>query len=679
MKRVLLTGASGFIGRACVAPLLARGYEIHTIARTPANVPGGVIAHRGDLLDRYTMRKIVAEIAPSHLLHAAWDVSHAGYWTSPDNLTWLSASIDLLKAFVAAGGKRAVGVGSCAEYEWEHTPAPGGGTRIAPVTPYGGAKLALCDAFVAAQGMGLDTAWGRVFYPYGPGERSGRLLPSVIAALQEGRSFDCSEGLQVRDFIHVDDVGAAFAQLLDGTVTGAVDIGTGKGVALRDVLGEVIARLGHGELVRFGALPTRQTEPPTLVANPLRLVEEVGFTPSIALTDGICGMIAQAPTARSAQLGGAGEPDLVAEIDAEIARAAPIYHPSEFWVMLQQRNREQVRHDALLRFKRTINNNYFNWLPGDYRDNQMRNLMRFWMEYQSNVPLAAVAGSSTADLWSGVESFGGDNPFANPHYRSFYALFVGLLWHFASCHDPIRLFERIEEPTLGAPLPVYADGKLISQDLANSIHEWSRVRQMVQGLPLPRVPRVMELGAGYGRLAYVFAKAAPCKYVIVDIAPALAVAQWYLTEALPGRTFFKFRHFDSYADIMDEFEAADICFLSANQLELLPDDVIDISVSISSLHEMRRDQIAHFKTLIEAKTRFAVYFKQWNLWKNPVDQIVVRREDFLLGGSWRLVMDSLHAVHDAFCELGFINDNHSGPQGPLQSLRTLLSNDRGVD
>jgi hypothetical protein len=286
------------------------------------------------------------------------------------------------------------------------------------------------------------------------------------------------------------------------------------------------------------------------------------------------------------------------------------------------------------------------------------------MERSSMVPLSAVAGSGEGYLWSGVEAFDGDNPFDREGYRAFYSLFVGMLWHFAASHDPIRLFDRIEEPPLGAPLPVHVDGKLISQDLANSIYEWSRVRQMVQTLPVPDVPRIMELGAGYGRLAYVFSKAAPCRYVIVDIAPALAVAQWYLMQTLPDRSFFTFRPFDSYAEVKAEFEAADICFLSANQLEKLPDDIIDISVSISSLHEMQHEQVRHFKRLIADKTRFAVYLKQWNHWKNPADDLVMQRQDYLLDGEWRLVMDDLHLIHDAFCELGFVRERYLPQPGP---------------
>ena len=82
--------------------------------------------------------------------------------------------------------------------------------------------------------------------------------------------------------------------------------------------------------------------------------------------------------------------------------------------------------------------------------------------------------------------------------------------------------------------------------------------------------------------------------------------------------------------------------------------MIDFTVSISSLHEMRHEQIAHYLDLVARKTRFGVYFKQWRQWTNPSDDIEVGRADFLLPAPWLLVLDEPHAVQDAFCELGFL-------------------------
>ncbi len=293
MKSVLLTGATGFIGRACVRPLLERGYEVYTISRSWGPTPlQGVVSHRGDLLDLDSLPDLLTEIAPSHLLHTAWDVTHGAYWTDPDNLVWLAAGARLLHAFHAAGGRRAVGVGSCAEYAWNRERYHETESRLAAATPYGACKAALCQAFDAARGLGLETAWGRLFFPYGPHEKPDRLLPSVIGALLAGRPVDCTDGRQVRDFLFVEDVAAALVALLDAPVEGPVNIASGTGLSLRQVVEEVIAQLGGADLVRFGALPTRPGDPPVLIGDSRRLTEEVGFRPAAPLDQGIARTIA---------------------------------------------------------------------------------------------------------------------------------------------------------------------------------------------------------------------------------------------------------------------------------------------------------------------------------------------------------------------------------------------------
>jgi putative sugar O-methyltransferase len=188
------------------------------------------------------------------------------------------------------------------------------------------------------------------------------------------------------------------------------------------------------------------------------------------------------------------------------------------------------------------------------------------------------------------------------------------------------------------------------------LDEWLRVRTLTENARVPAVPRVLEVGAGYGRLAFVFMRAQKCKYIIVDIAPALFLARWYLERALPGLKIFGYRTFTSYDDVKSEFDEADLCVIGPHQLELLPDEYVDICVSISSLHEMTRDQIQYYKTLIERKTKTAVYFKQWNSWKNPIDGILVGRGDFLLQHHWSRVLDQPHPVNSEFVELGFLRD-----------------------
>jgi nucleoside-diphosphate-sugar epimerase len=138
-----------------------------------------------------------------------------------------------------------------------------------------------------ANEVGFELAWGRIFFLYGPGEAATRLVPSVVRALLEGTPAAVSEGSQIRDFLHVDDVAEAFVALLDGDVQGPVNIGSGNGVAIREVVELAGAAAGRPDLIRFGAVETRPGEPVSLVADVRRLRDEVGFRPRIALEDGL--------------------------------------------------------------------------------------------------------------------------------------------------------------------------------------------------------------------------------------------------------------------------------------------------------------------------------------------------------------------------------------------------------
>jgi len=288
MKRVLVTGARGFIGRRCLPRLAAAGYEIHAVTSQP--VPGserGLEWHRVDIFDAPAVRALIRKILPSHLLHLAWVTEPGKYWTSPENLRWVAASLELLHAFREAKGARVVVAGTCAEYDWNFGVCSETNTPLASATLYGVSKHALSailDSFSAQ--TGLSAAWGRVFFPYGPGEHPSKLVSSVINALLAGRPAPCSSGEQQRDFLHVDDAAGAFVALLDSGVTGAVNIGSGKATPVKDVVLAIADLLGRPDLVQLGALPAT-AEPPLVVAEVRRLREEVGWRPSISLDSGL--------------------------------------------------------------------------------------------------------------------------------------------------------------------------------------------------------------------------------------------------------------------------------------------------------------------------------------------------------------------------------------------------------
>lgn len=290
-KTVLVTGASGFIGRHALEPLIARGFEVHgvTSGAAPRMTPPNVIWERADLLDPVARAEVLRAVEPTHLLHLAWYTEHARFWTSVENLRWAAATIALVQAFAEGGGRRAVLAGSCAEYRWGlRGSCIESATPLEPATLYGTAKnatRAVLDA--AADELGIAFAWGRVFFLYGPNEAPNRLVASVARALLAGERAPTGPGTQVRDFLHVADAGRAFAVLMDTPLSGAVNIASGKGLQVRDVIAAIGAASARSDLLDVGALPARNGEPAELVADVTRLRGELGFVPAIDWEDGI--------------------------------------------------------------------------------------------------------------------------------------------------------------------------------------------------------------------------------------------------------------------------------------------------------------------------------------------------------------------------------------------------------
>lgn len=294
-ERLLLTGASGFVGRALVAPLRAQGFELHVVTRHAMPAAEGVHRHAADLLDATAARALLRDVRPAVLLHAAWYVAHGRFWTAPENADWVDASEALADAFAEAGGRRFVGIGTCAEYAatdgvdsapWPET------RRLAPETPYGIAKAALAARLAAlARRRGLSVAWGRLFHLFGEAEHPDRLVPSVALALLAGREARCASGRPVRDFASTAFVGRALAALAASAVTGAVNVASGEGRSIADLVRLIGEAAGRPDLIRLGALPDRPGEVPAMVADVTRLRREVGFAEAPRLRADILALV----------------------------------------------------------------------------------------------------------------------------------------------------------------------------------------------------------------------------------------------------------------------------------------------------------------------------------------------------------------------------------------------------
>jgi nucleoside-diphosphate-sugar epimerase len=178
--------------------------------------------------------------------------------------------------------------GTCAEYDWQYEKCSEFATPLGPSTLYGKCKKSLYEMLEAfSKETGLSSAWGRIFFLYGPHEYPDRLVPLVINSLLNGKPCMLSNGKQVRDFLYVEDVASAFVALLKSDVRGPVNIGSGNPAPIREIVCPIGKKLGRQELINFSEKELPVSEPMRLEAEVKRLNEEVGWRPAYDIDKGI--------------------------------------------------------------------------------------------------------------------------------------------------------------------------------------------------------------------------------------------------------------------------------------------------------------------------------------------------------------------------------------------------------
>ena len=291
VKRILVTGAGGFIGRP-VAEILSRaGHEVHAIQRadSPSRLPPGVTGHRGDLLDAADVRRVLAEARPQALIHLAWITEHSRYWDDPSNFRWLDASVGLFRDFLDAGGESCLAAGTSAEYDWSSAgPLDEERSAMQPRMRYGEYKYATFlegEELFARQGQPF--AWARFFCPFGPGEDARRLIPKTCLRLLRGERISFDAASQVRDFLHVEDAAGAVAALAQSSVSGPVNIASGEPRSVRAVVEEIAKCLGAEDRVEFGDAAPPADEPQSISASIGRLRSLTNWRPAATFSERI--------------------------------------------------------------------------------------------------------------------------------------------------------------------------------------------------------------------------------------------------------------------------------------------------------------------------------------------------------------------------------------------------------
>jgi len=295
MKRVVVTGAGGFIGSELVHQLTDREIEVYAVVRR-----GGLGTSRLVLsshlhivecdMDEYdTLHEIIPDGELDLFYHFAWEGS-AGQRRADTALQLMNVryTVDAVSAAARMKAKCFCGAGSIMETEADRY-IPADGVMPGAGYIYSTAKLtAHYMAKTMAASLQIPFVWGVISNAYGEGEISPRFVNTTLQKLMAGQSVDFTEGLQMYDFLHVSDMAEAFYRIgVSGKPFTAYYLGSGDARPLREYI-EVMGKVANPKAeLRFGAVPFNGVSLPKDVFDASKLFDDTGFRPAVTFEEGI--------------------------------------------------------------------------------------------------------------------------------------------------------------------------------------------------------------------------------------------------------------------------------------------------------------------------------------------------------------------------------------------------------
>ena len=293
--RIFVTGATGFVGAAFCRHALANGHQVAGLISPSKIAPAlGAKTNAPVWLQGRLEQLPITELKtfqPEVCVHSAWISTPGEYLESPLNERHVRWGEALVKAMAQIGVRYFLGVGTCLEYAPSSAPLLEDVSPTADVTAYARAKNLFREQLFAAAPQGnFAAAWGRIFYPYGPGEPPAKLCTSLIQKFRRGEQLVLKTPTSTKDYIHIDDLASAMLTTVERQFTGMINWGTSTGTSIRTIADSIAAQLGCPELV--AEVKPRQIDPLGYVVADTRRLNGLGWKPKIDLATGINGLIA---------------------------------------------------------------------------------------------------------------------------------------------------------------------------------------------------------------------------------------------------------------------------------------------------------------------------------------------------------------------------------------------------
>jgi nucleoside-diphosphate-sugar epimerase len=219
-------------------------------------------------------------------LHTAWITTPGIFLESPANDQFLAWSIAFAEKFFALGGQHFVGLGSCAEYLPAHRPLKESESPLNQSSRYARCKNALREALEAlAHQTGKSAAWGRVFYPFGIGEHPARLCSSLVLKIARGEAVALKTPESTKDYIYIEDLASAMLTVVERRFQGTINLGTGKGIAVREIARQLGACLKRPELVVEA--PVGEADPLDYMVADASVLRGLGWNETVGFEPGL--------------------------------------------------------------------------------------------------------------------------------------------------------------------------------------------------------------------------------------------------------------------------------------------------------------------------------------------------------------------------------------------------------
>jgi len=270
-RKILITGATGFVGKQVLKALQADKTKITLVVR-----PGWKekIQDKGQIKASFETEDLFAESAKwwettcndiDTIIHLAWYTELGKYLLSDKNMDCLSGTLNLVKGAAVAGVKRVVGVGTCFEYDLT-AGMLSVDTPLKPITPYAATKAAtylVLSQWLSKQN--IEFVWCRLFYLYGENEDNRRLVPYIRSRLENNQIAELTSGNQIRDFMDVSEAGRNIADMAFDNFQGCVNVCSGVPVTVREIAEQIADEYGKRNLLKFGVRPDNLVDPSCIV------------------------------------------------------------------------------------------------------------------------------------------------------------------------------------------------------------------------------------------------------------------------------------------------------------------------------------------------------------------------------------------------------------------------------